>query len=33
MISTDRAFLKRQAFDDIDAGAYAGCEAEPRKAK
>lgn len=28
VISTDRASLERQAFEDIDAGAYAGCEAE-----
>lgn len=33
VILTDRAFLERQTFEDIDAGAYAGCEAETGKAR
>ncbi len=27
VISSDRTFLERQAFEDIDAGVYDGCEA------
>jgi hypothetical protein len=33
VISTDRAFLELQTFEDIDAGVYDGCEAEPGKAR
>lgn len=33
VISTDRASLERQTFEDIDAGVYDGCEAETGKAR
>jgi hypothetical protein len=33
VISTDRAFLERQTFEDIDAGVYDRCETETGEAR
>lgn len=33
VVATDRAFLERQTFEDIDAGVYDGCEADTGSAR